>query len=209
MKEENGNHVCILDIGRVCWHPLDWTSPVSQYISMLLQRLQKVSIHLGQLFRTLFCKLVAIMQLFVLHILRHILHLLLNFPTDEIAAPNSQHRHLQFLLCGLLVRCHIAFGGSVSKVLDSWFSPSKSMVTLTDVEDAAQTTWLRSASDILVDSIVINARRIISFILDKPVAEMSATNAHTPGFESSQAISHHVKYSLSLPVIKSSGTSRT
>jgi hypothetical protein len=40
---------------------------------------------------------------------------------------------------------------------------------LTDVEDAAQTPWLRSASDIFIDGIVINARRIISFVLDEPV----------------------------------------
>jgi len=42
-------------------------------------------------------------------------------------------------------------------------------VALTNIEDTAQATWLRSAPNILFNGVVIYTGGVMSFILDKPV----------------------------------------
>ena len=44
---------------------------------------------------------------------------------------------------------------------------------LTDSEDAPEAAWLRCASHVFIDSVVINRRWIMSLILNEPSAEVS------------------------------------
>jgi hypothetical protein len=100
-------------------------------------------------------------------VLRNILHLLLDLPTDEIATSNGKNRHFQFFLCLLFVCCDVGVRLSVYRVLGSCCF--KKGISPTNVEDTAQAPWLRSAPNVLFDGVVIDTGRIISFTLNVPV----------------------------------------